>query len=197
MRLRAIMHIKQKFDHLFDVISSPGFLNKEALGGEIPFFISTYKIETGLEIDKAIKGLINKLETQGVSILVLNLYDITCEILESKGGMDRMFRIEKTKSKAKFLRALQSSINIHQILMPWIAKMIENSDAKVYFITGVGMVYPFIRSHNVLNNLQNIAKDCPTLMFFPGEYDGHSLKLFSLLKDDNYYRAFNIEKVKI
>jgi hypothetical protein len=30
----------------------------------------------------------------------------------------------------------------------------------------------------------------PVVMFFPGAYDGHELKLFNTLKDDNYYRAF-------
>ena len=77
--------------------------------------------------------------------------------------------------------------------MPRIKQMIEDSPAKVYFLTGIGMVFPYIRSHNILNNLQNVAKDSPTVTFFPGNYNGHTLNLFGLLKDDNYYRAFNID----
>ena len=77
--------------------------------------------------------------------------------------------------------------------MPKIKEKIEENQAKVYFLTGIGMVFPYIRSHNILNNLQNIAKEAPTLTFFPGEYNGHTLNLFGLLKDDNYYRAFNID----
>jgi hypothetical protein len=61
----------------------------------------------------------------------------------------------------------------------------------------VGRVFPFIRSHIVLNNLQSAVKNIPTLMFFPGEYSGKSLKLFDLLADDNYYRANNIFSQKI
>ena len=64
-------------------------------------------------------------------------------------------------------------------------------------LSGIGEVFPYIRSHNVLNNLQSTAKDKPTVMFFPGEYrhsleQGASLELFGLLHDDKYYRAFNI-----
>jgi hypothetical protein len=110
--------------------------------------------------------------------------------------MDRMFRVEKAKSKEKFLRALQSSLNIHQVLMPLIDEKIQSSNAQVYFLTGIGLVFPYIRSHNVLNNLQNVAKQAPTVAFFPGDYNGHSLNLFGLLKDDNYYRAFNIDKIE-
>lgn len=185
--------VTAKFTHLYNVISSKRFLNKEALGGEIPFFISAYDAKQELEVRDSIKLLKNKLETNGVSVLELNLYDIVCEILEEKGGMERMFNIELTKSKDKFLRALQSTLNIHQILMPKIKEKIEEHQAKVYFLTGIGMVFPYIRSHNILNNLQNIAKEAPTLTFFPGEYNGHTLNLFGLLKDDNYYRAFNID----
>jgi hypothetical protein len=185
-----------KFSHLFNQISTQRFLNKEALGGEIPFFISAYKAESELDVRDAIQLLIKKLDTAGIPVLEINLYDITCEILEEKGGMERMFRVEQAKRKDKFLRALQSSLNIHEVFMPLIDEKIKKSGAKVYFLTGIGLVYPFMRSHNILNNLQNIAKDAPTVVFFPGEYDGHSLNLFGKLKDDNYYRAFDIDKIE-
>jgi hypothetical protein len=188
--------ISAKFTHLFNVISTQRFLKKEALGGEIPFFISAYDAKQELKVGESIKLLKNKLETSGITVLEINLYDLTIEILEEKGGMQRMFDIEKTKSKDKFLRALQSTLNIHQILMPKIREKIDEANAKVYFLTGIGLVFPFIRSHNVLNNLQNIAKDAPTVAFFPGDYNGHTLNLFGLMKDDNYYRAYNIDKIE-
>ena len=172
--------IALKFSHLYSVISSKQFLNKEALGGEIPFFITAYDATQEIEVFESIKLLKNKLETSGVSVLELNLYDIVCEILEEKGGVERMFKIELSKDKDKFLSALQSTLNIHQILMPRIKQMIDDKPAKVYFLTGIGMVFPYIRSHNILNNLQNIAKDSPTVAFFPGEYNGHVLNLFGL-----------------
>jgi hypothetical protein len=190
-------NISEKFEHLFKVISTKGFLNKQSLGGEIPFFVSAYQAEQELEIRKAIELLKRKLENSGIPVLDLNLYDLVVEIFEEKGSIERMFRVEKAKSKAKFLRALQSSLNIHQVLMPKIKEKIESTNAKVYFLTGIGLVFPYIRSHTVLNNLQNIATEAPTVAFFPGEYDGHSLKLFGLMKDDNYYRAFNIDNVEV
>ncbi len=188
--------LANKYNHLYKVISSKRFLSKEALGGEVPFFISAYNADQELKIQESIKMLKNRLENGGISVLEINLYDLVCNILETKGGMERMFRVEKAKGKVKFLKALQSTLNIHEVLMPTIAKKIEESDAHVYFLTGIGLVYPFIRSHTILNNLQNIAKQAPTVCFFPGEYNGHSLNLFGKLKDDNYYRAFNIDKIE-
>lgn len=189
--------IAQKFKHLLTVMQMKKFLDMEALGGEIPFFISTYNPEQELEIVRAIRGLKNKLEIKGIRISELNLYDIAIEILDEQLGKGEIFELEQQMDKEELRSALQSVLDIQEVMMPKIRNMIEVSGAQVYFVTGVGNVYPFIRSHNVLNNLQNIAKDAPTVMFFPGKYNGQSLELFDKLKDDNYYRAFNLDNYKI
>ena len=49
-----------------------------------------------------------------------------------------------------------------------------------------------MRSHNILNNIQHVFSDVPVVMFYPGEYNGQSLRLFERFSDDNYYRAFNL-----
>lgn len=189
-------NISRKFDHLFKVISKKGFLNKESLGGEIPFFISSYNAKQEIQIRESIGLLKNKLSNHGIEVLEINLFDLSCELLESSGGLERMYMVERKKGSQKFLRALQSSLNIHEVLVPKIKEIINSSNSKVYFLTGIGLVFPFIRSHNILNNLQSVAKESPTVAFFPGDYNGHTLNLFGLLKDDNYYRAFNIEKIE-
>jgi hypothetical protein len=188
--------IHQQFDHLFKVISSPEFLSKRSLGGEIPFFISAFEVRNIFEVEKAIRGLINKLETSGVSVLEINLYDLTMQILDRELGEGAIFELEKEMDKEEFKQALNSVLDLRDVLMPAIARMIGSSQAKVYFLTGIGHVFPYIRSHNILNNLQNVAKDAPTVAFFPGNYNGISLELFGVMKDDNYYRAFNIGHYK-
>lgn len=190
-------YINSKFKHLYKVITSEAFLLKKSLGGEIPFWISTFKTEDLAEVEKAIKGLINKLETSGIQVLELDLYDLSLEIVNRELGEGEIFFLEREMTKDEFKGALQSVLDIKDMLMPEIKKRIDASDAKVYFITGVARVFPFIRSHNVLNNLQNIAKEAPTVMFFPGTYSGLSLDLFGKLKDDNYYRAFDIDNYKL
>ena len=124
-----MVEIVKKFDDLYNKLSSARFLRKDGLGGEIPFFISPYKPEYELEVAESIQLLKKKLATNGIPVLDINLYDLVCEILEEKGGVERMLRVEKSKSKDKFLRALQSSLNIHQVLMPKIEKKILESEA--------------------------------------------------------------------
>ncbi|MBC6992230.1 DUF1788 domain-containing protein [Hymenobacter sp. BT491] len=182
------------FEHLYHSISADNFLRMKSLGGEIPFFIFPFEATDQVVVDKATKGLINKLNNNGVSVLEINLYDLALQIInEALQDNEEIFELEKSMSKQEFKEAIQSLLDINEVLMPRIKGLINASDKKVYFLTGIGLVFPFIRSHNVLNNLQNIAKRAPTVTFFPGKYNGYSLELFGLLKDDNYYRAFNME----
>lgn len=189
--------IVKKFDHLYKVISDEDFLQMKKLGGEIPFFIAAFDPKQQIEVDRAIRSLKNKLETNGFPVLELNLYDIALGLLNEELGEGEIFELEKTMDKKEFKEALQSILDINEVLIPRIKGMIDTATAKVYFLTGIGLVFPFIRSHNVLNNLQNVAKKAPTVAFFAGEYNGYSLELFGLMKDDNYYRAFNIANYKL
>lgn len=188
--------IHQRFEHLYKVISSPEFLSKKSLGGEIPFFVSAFDVRQLHEVDMGVKGLINKLESVGIPVLEINLYDMVLEILDRELGEHAIFEIEKEMDKDEFKQALNSVLDIHEVLMPAIQEMIRKKAAKVYFLTGIGHVFPYIRSHNILNNLQTVAREAPTVAFFPGNYSGISLELFGVMKDDNYYRAFNIEHYK-
>jgi hypothetical protein len=92
---------------------------------------------------------------------------------------------------------LQGVLDPEAHLVPAIAEKMQQADFDVLFLSGVGEIFPYIRSHNVLNNLQSTAKEKPTVLFFPGSYthslaSGASLDLFGRLHDDKYYRAFNI-----
>lgn len=187
----------ENFKSIFDVTSSKEFLNMEGLSGEVPFWIAPYDIQLQDAADVELKHLINNLTNRGIEVLVLDLFEISVHIIDSNIGLDKIFQVEKKKNKDKFKKALQSTLNLQERFIPYIAERVKQSKAKVLMLKGVGSVYPFIRSHNVLNNLQSAITEIPTLMFFPGEYNGKALSLFGDFKDDNYYRAFNIFEYKI
>lgn len=189
--------LHKKFEHLFQVITNPSFLSMDSLGGEIPFWISTYRAEQENEVSAEVINLVKKLTNHGIKPHLINLFDLSIKILDKQVGLEKMYQVEQRKTKERFKKALQSSINIHERFIPALKAEVEDSKPDLLLINGVGSVFPFIRSHNVLNNLQSAVKDIPTLMFFPGNYTGQSLNLFGKLKDDNYYRAFNIDNYKL
>ncbi len=189
--------MQEKFSHLLSVISGQRFLSKQGLGNEVPFFICPFKPEEAVEMERLVKQLVNRLAQIGVRILEINLYDLSVEILMNEGDFEWMIENEAKLTKPELQEELQGILSVEHILIPAIADLISNTEFDVLFLTGVGEVFPFIRSHNVLNNLQSTAKEKPTVLFFPGTYthsleSGASLDLFGRLHDDKYYRAFNI-----
>lgn len=59
-------------------------------------------------------------------------------------------------------------------------------------VSGAGTVWPLLRIHSLLNNLQPVMGKTPLVVFYPGLYDGQSLRLFGKIKSSNYYRAFRL-----
>lgn len=188
---------KERAEHLFKVVTSQRFLTKQGLGNEVPFFICPYPAEEGLSMLEDRLDLVTRITHAGISVLDLSLYDLSLSILEERGILEQILEIESDTDKGEIRELLQSVLDPKANLIPKIGDAIEATPHDVIFLSGVGEVYPYMRSHNVLNNLQSTAKDKPTVLFFPGSYThalatGASLDLFGRLHDDKYYRAFNI-----
>ena len=188
---------KERAEHLRRVITSERFLMKQGLGNEVPFFICPFPAKEGFSMIEDRADLIERIGHEGVKVLDLCIYNLSLEIFEERGILKEVLVAEPEMDKSELRELLQGVLDVHEYLIPKIADSIGTQPHDVIFLSGVGEVYPYIRSHNVLNNLQSIAKDRPTVLFFPGEYThsaatGSSLNLFGLLHDDKYYRAFNI-----
>ena len=189
-------------EHLYEVISSEWFLERRGLNNEVPFFICPFQPAYSSEMNRVTSQLKNRLGQKGVEVLEVNLFELSIELIEERELLGRVFEQEKSVGKDRLLPALRNLLDPEQHLVPRLAQIASKSKFDVLFLTGVGEVFPFIRSHNVLNNLQSKMKDRPTVMFFPGSYQhelatGASLDLFGLLTDDRYYRAYNILTYKV
>jgi len=190
-------NIQDCFEHLLTVISGERFLQMQGLGKEVPFFICPFEATAAEKVEKIRKQLINRLGQAGVRVMEINLYDLSIEILKRRNIWEKILEMEDSVSKGELKELLQGVLDPETHLVPAIASKLDSNDFDVLFLAGVGEVFPYIRSHNVLNNLQSTAKGHPTVMFFPGAYThsleaGASLDLFGKLHDDKYYRAFNI-----
>jgi hypothetical protein len=189
--------LSKQEEHLFSVLSGRRFVRMEGLGNEVPFFIYPYPPENALEVAASRKRIKNRLTNRGIEVLEVDLYDLSIELLKQRGVWNRLLALEPQQEKDDFRGTLQGMLNSERHLGPTIRDRLSKSDSDIVFLTGIGEVFPYIRSHNVLNNLQSVVTDRPMLMFFPGRYEqsetqGSSLVLFGRLKDDQYYRAKNI-----
>jgi hypothetical protein len=183
--------------HLRRLITSPRVLRSSGPGNEIPFYLCPFAPEDQVRMAEETRILISELESDGVPVLEINLYDLMIDLLRGEVDWDELAAFEREEQKEVFLKELQSILNLTEVLIPRIRAITAGRAFRVLFLTGVGEVFPVIRSHLILNNLQSVLKDAPTIIFFPGRYahgfaNGSSLQVLCRLEEDHYYRAQNL-----
>ncbi|TSE17863.1 DUF1788 domain-containing protein [Arthrobacter sp. KBS0703] len=184
--------------HVYEVLRSTRFLKMEGLSKEVPFFIYHYPPAWAREVDGLRDRVITKLRSDdGLNVLEINLYDLAVQLLRERGVWNRLLALEPDMNKADFRETLQGMLDPHDHLAPAIRDRLELEPSDMVFLAGIGEVFPFIRTHTVLENLQSVVTGRPMLAWFPGTYEftkasGHQLRALNLSARDSYYRAKDI-----
>lgn len=183
--------LNDSLEKIYNTITSNEFLEQKWLWNEIPFYIYDYPAEWELQVRNYIQTLLKKIErnNQKLKVIEIDLYDLMIEIIKDKWLLDKVLENEKNKWTDFIEKALKPIIKSENF-NNYIEKI--SVGANIIFLTWVGKIYPLVRSHTILNNLHHIIPWVNVIMFFPWEYTKIELKLFSRLKDDNYYRAFKL-----
>lgn len=185
--------IDKRLDLIKDKIHEESFVDGRGLGNEISFYIFDYDPKDELKVRDHIDYLINdyfKSPHHNRRIIEFNLYEMFLDIAKEKNIYNQIFDMEQKQGKNFLYRALTTFAR-PEIFLDRIKNEID--DHNVIFITGVGQIYPFVRTHNILNNLQDILEDkMPVILFYPGQYSEQDLQLFNKLESENYYRAFRL-----
>jgi hypothetical protein len=116
---------------------------------------------------------------------------LTKELLEERGLLEKAMEMQLSKGDEVALAALRAVLKEDKIAQK-ISSQRDIANLDLLILTGVGAVYPILRTHTLLSALHPIMGNTPLLMFYPGRYDGHSLRLFNALAEDHYYRAFRL-----
>ena len=187
--------LNERLDKVEEIIQKPSFRENKGLGNEVGYYIFDYAAEQELSVRERIDYIRKKNEKSDddYKVVVFDLYNIVIEILTQKGYLEKCYEFEKKKGFERITKSISNMMKITSSDSLIVNYIKENTPEKaIVFITGIGKVYPIIRSHTVLNNLHQIIDNVPVVLFYPGTYDGLELVLFGEIKDDNYYRAFKM-----
>ena len=183
------------FEEVFRKLISPDF--GKNLGGELPLFIQPITNQGQTELKDQTQRLVNRLVKENKTAMSIDLYDLCVTLLEEEDVLETILEEEKNLEQGDIVSTIDSILDIKSVVIPRISEMISEQNPDFAFITGVGRVYPFIRSHGILNNLDELAKQNNIILFFPGEYNNLQLSLFGVISDENYYRGHNLDEIKI
>lgn len=182
------------FEGVYQKLISPDF--GQNLGGELPLFIQQIPVSKQSELKYQANRLVSRLAKQGKKAIVIDLFCLSIKILDEEGVLQTLLEEEKELDSDTILSTLDSILDIKEVVIPRINNIIKDNELDFVLITGVGRVYPFLRSHSILNNIEGIANRCNIILFFPGNYNNLQLSLFGIISDENYYRGHNLSDIK-
>ncbi|MHC5761778.1 DUF1788 domain-containing protein [Nostoc sp.] len=184
------LSINQRLHALLPKLQDARLLSNRGIGNEIGFYIFDYDAEYEPLVQKYVERLKRQLMSPPIQLILLeiDLYRTILDILSERGVLKKALELEATKGNAALAKTVAPLVRPDQVIA-YIQKKLKG-DEQLVIMTGVGASWPLLRSHSILNNLHPVLDKIPLVMFFPGSYDGHELRLFDTFKDDNYYRAF-------
>lgn len=187
-------NFEERLNQVLPRLASPDVLDNLGAGGEIGFWVFDYPPEHEMQMrswiaDVIVPGL-PKLKP-GVRFKVVDLFDFVIDLLEERNLLEKAFAKQMKEGDESVLKSLRPVLKEDK-LAARLVEAVGVQDLDLLLIKGVGAVYPMLRTHTLLSALHPHMRDTPLVMFYPGRYDGQSLRLFSKLTDDNYYRAFSL-----
>lgn len=189
--------LARKGEVLRERLQDADFLANRGLGNEVGIHFFCY--DPALEPQaRALFAQMEKESEAGVlpcRIVQRNLYDTLLDICERSRIAPAIPRTEQKRGTQELVAMLRKTASLDAF-----AQAIDydsHQPGDVLLLTGVGEVYPFLRVHALLDNIQHRFADIPFIVAYPGQYSGASLRLFAGvgsrgLDDGNYYRAFNL-----
>lgn len=193
-------------ERLFRILGHPNFLAMKGLANEVPIFIQTYRPEQEDALRRIVESLAGRLRNAGITVRTLDLFELVLAELEEHGILDELLEHEQAWEKADVLETLQNFSDPRTRLVPRLMRAIGDGETQLTLVTGSGRVYPFLRTHNLLESLQPAMLNHPIVIFLPGEYTqdpdgGSQLRLFGSELGPRivtpYYRAANLDHLRI
>ncbi len=183
----------QRLNQILARITANDFLHGRGLGNEIPFYAFDYPPEQELAVRAHIAFLLEQIPKHrpNLHIAHVDLFSLIIDTLKARNFFNKALEMQRQKGNAALLKALAAPLAAGKLAAALLDQT-EPGTKDVVLVSGIGSAYPLLRTHNLLNNLHAGMGSTPLVLFYPGVYDGQSLRLFGILQDTPYYRAFRL-----
>jgi hypothetical protein len=185
---------EERLNQILPKINSDEFLNSKGLGNEIGFWIFDYPPEREMKmrdfLTRTVLSSLNKSQPP-IRAGAINLFDLVIQLPQERQLLNKAIDMQQTNGDEAVMAALRPVLKEDKLAQKVVA-MVDLDNIDLLILWGVGSAYPMLRTHTLLSALHPLMGRTPLLMFYPGRYDGYSLRLFNKLSEDHYYRAFRL-----
>jgi hypothetical protein len=198
--------MNQLADRLFRILGHEKFLSMKGQANELPIFIQTYDAALEDPARRMVDSLAGRLRNTGINVKTVDLFELVLEEMEESEVLGSLLQDEANFDRIEVLETLQNYSDPKAHLVPRLLREIGSDGTQLTLVTGSGRVFPFLRTHTILESLQPAMLRHPVIIFFPGEYDqdpigGSHLRLFGSIPspkiNNPYYRATNLDHFRV
>ena len=191
-------------EQLYEKLCSKKFQDTQSGDLFYNFFVYLYPADKEFEMREQIDDIKENIKrpVNNVDVLTLDIFEEFCRFMDGqsfgKHPSYLNYMLEKDESrpddvtKALLLKANSDDfmLYIHNRIMEHVSKVDEYIRPYV-FLYGLGNIYPYLRTSNLLNRYEkyNRSERYKIILFYPGDQDGATFKLFGDLEDNHTYRA--------
>lgn len=191
-------------EQLYEKLCSKKFQDTQSGDLFYNFFVYLYPADKEFEMREQIEDIKENIKrpVNNVDVLTLDIFEEFCRFMDGqsfgKHPSYLNYMLEKDESrpddvtKALLLKANSDDfmLYIHNKIMEHVSKVDEYIRPYV-FLYGLGNIYPYLRTSNLLNRYEkyNRTERYKIILFYPGDQDGATFKLFGDLEDNHTYRA--------
>lgn len=190
--------LSSRLNQILPRVTSGAFLSSEGIGNEIACYIFDYPAREELQVRQHIALMLGRMASHHgqLSVLHLDLLAVVLAYLEQRGLLAKALEMQAAKGDGAVLQALKGPLAAEKIC-DFIAREHAPAARDLVLLSGVGSAWPMLRAHSLLSCLHTVMGKAPLVMFYPGEFDGTTLRLFgrivgpaSVPGAKPYYRAF-------
>ena len=190
-------------DELYKKLSDPGFQDTENGDLFYNFYVFQYEPEKEYEIQRQINELKDSLERPNnfIDLLALDIYEEFIQFLKEQEiwgttFLDEVLNTDKVDPDGA-TKMLTEQANSEDFLKHVHAKFLthkaidDDKERPFIIFYGMGKMYPYLRTSTLLAKYEqyNLSSEYKIIVFYPGQKDGNSFRLFNRLYDQNTYRA--------
>ncbi len=197
--------IPMTVEQLYDKLCSKTFQDTENGDLFYNFYLYLYPCDKEYQMRNQIAEIKESIKRprNNVDVLTLDIFEEFCRFMDSQsfGKWPSLLKymLEKDeKAPANVTTALLRNANsdqfmeyIHNRIMNHVNKIGDGMIRPYVFLYGIGNIYPYLRTSSFLNRYEkyNRSNRYKIILFYPGDADGNTFKLFGTLDDQHTYRA--------
>ena len=197
--------IPMTVEQLYEKLCSKSFQDTENGDLFYNFYLYLYPCDKEYQMRNQIAEIKESIKRprNNVDVLTLDIFEEFCRFLDGQsfGKWPSLLKymLEKDeKAPANVTTALLRNANsdqfmeyIHNRIMEHVNKIGDGLIRPYVFMYGIGNIYPYLRTSSFLNRYEkyNRSNRYKIILFYPGDADGNTFKLFGTLDDQHTYRA--------